>query len=132
MGEKPAQIEREIEIRRERIGRNIRDLQHQVSDMADWRKQFERRSGVFMGIAFGAGLFLSLALGNGHHQGPSRGASERGSASTNLARQTLENIKSALVGVAAAKFTEMLAEAIPGFRDEYGKTEGKASVTYAL
>lgn len=144
MGEKPAQIEHEIEVRRERIGRNIEDLQHRVADMKDWRKQFQRRPGAFIGLAFGAGFIVSLALRNGNsHAGrdssrarldasPERGSHARGSQAMDRAWQTLENVKSALVGLAATKFTAMLSEAIPGFQDEYGKCQTKTSATYAL
>ena len=149
MGEKPAQIEHEIEVRRERIGRNIQDLQHRVADMKDWRKQFQRRPGAFIGLAFGAGFIVSLALRNGNsHAGrgssrarldasPERGSHARGSQAPSSqamdrAWQTLENVKSALVGLAASKFTTILSEAIPGFQDEYGKCQTKTSATYAL
>ena len=149
MGEKPAQIEHEIEIRRERIGRNIQDLQDRVADMKDWRKQFQRRPGAFMGLAFGVGVMVSLMLSNGNsHAGgsnsraPLDASPERGSQAPRSqaprsqaidhAWQTVENVKSALVGLAASKFTEMLSEAIPGFQVEYGKCQTKTSASHAL
>ena len=137
MGEKPAQIEHEIELRRARMGRNIQDLQHRVAEMKDWRKQFERRPGAFMGLAFGAGVLISLALPNGNSRArtprASGGAETRHSSEAmHLAWQIVDNVKSALVGLAAQRFTQILSEAIPGFRDEYRKSEAKTSATYAL
>jgi hypothetical protein len=139
MGENPAQIEREIELRRERLGRNIKNLQQRVGDMRNWRKQFERRPLAFLGAAFGAAFALALMIPNGNgrsHGGWSgprgQGRPERNSIAMNRALQAWEDVKGALVGVAIARFTELLAEALPGFEKEYRKSEAKQSATYAL
>lgn len=131
MGEKPDEIERDIEVRRERIGRNIRDLHHRVNDMADWRKQFERRPAPFLAVAFGVGFMASVALGNGH-SARSSGRSAGNSRVASKALEAWESVQSALVGVIATKFTEILSEAIPGFNAEYRKNEAKNSGSYAL
>jgi hypothetical protein len=138
MGENPAQIEREIELRRERLGRNINDLQHRVGEMTDWRKQYEKRPWAFLGAAFGAGVAIALLIpdGNGRRRGWSEPGTEgrvvRSSVVGNRVVQAWEDIKGALMGVAVAKFTEVLSEAIPGFDREYRKSEAKHSATYAL
>ena len=139
MGENPAEIEHDIELRRERLSRNIKDLQQRVGDMKDWRKQFEKRPLAFIGAAFGAGLAVALLIPNangGSHRGWSEAGSEgrvvRGSVATNRVLQAWEDIKGALAGVAVARFAELLSEAIPGFDREYRKSEAKHSPTYAL
>lgn len=139
MGENPAQIEREIEARRERLTRNIKDLQQRVGDMTDCRKQFERRPLPFLGAAFGAAFALALMIpdGNGRsHRGWSgprtEAHTERNSVAMNRALQAWEDIKGALVGVAVSRFTELLAEDLPGFAKEYRNSEAKHGPTYAL
>ncbi|SRR5579883_1196868 len=138
MGENPAQIEREIELRRERLSRNIKDLQLRVGEMTDWRKQYEKRPVTFLGAAFGVGVAVALLIPNGNttrrpwSEPGTEGRVVRGSVMGNRVLQAWEDIKGALIGVAVAKFTELLSDAIPGFDREYRKSEAKHSATYAL
>ena len=133
MGEKPAEIEHEIEYRRERLGRNIRHLQDRVGEMTDWRKQYQRRPLTFLGAAFGAGLAVSLLVGNGHsHAGYSSGRGQANSIIKHRVSQAWQDMKGALIGVAAARLTEIVSEAIPGFREQYRRSERKHSATYAV
>jgi hypothetical protein len=133
MGEKPVEIEHEIEYRRERLGRNIRNLQERVGEMTDWRKQYKRRPLAFLGAAFGAGLAVSLVVGNGHsHAGFSAGGGQANSVIKQRTSQAWQDMKSALIGAAAARLTEIVSEAIPGFRDQYRRSERRHSATYVL
>ena len=143
MGEDPVEIEHEIELRRDRLSRNIKDLQQRVGDMTDWRKQFEKRPLAFLGAAFGAGLAISWLIPNGNgrshggwadnrREGRSEGRAVRQSVVTNQVLEAWEDIKGALVGVAVARFAELLSEAIPGFDREYRKSEARHSPTYVL
>jgi hypothetical protein len=122
------------------LSRNIKDLQQRVGEMTDWRKQYEKRPFAFLGAAFGTGIALALLIPNGNGNGSRRGWSEpasegrvvSGSVVTNRVLQAWDDIKGALMGVAVARFTDLLSEAIPGFDREYRKSEVKHSRTYAL
>jgi hypothetical protein len=111
--------------------------------MTDWRKQFEKRPLAFFGAAFGAGLAVAWLIPNGNgssrrgwadnrNEGRSEGRIARRSVVTNQLLEAWEDIKGALVGVAVARFAELLSEAIPGFDREYRKSEAKHSATYVL
>jgi hypothetical protein len=58
MGETPDEIKREIELRRERIGSNLSQLEHRVRAQFDWKTQFDRRPWAFVGGAFSAAFLI--------------------------------------------------------------------------
>lgn len=147
MDENPAEMEHEIELRRERLNWNIKDLQQRVGDMTDWRKQLEKRPLAFLGAAFGAGLAVAWLIphGNGssrrgwpdhrndeRNEGRNEGRVMRRSVVSNQVLEAWEDIKSALVGIAVARFAELLSEAIPRIGREYRKSEAKHRATYVL
>ena len=41
--------------------------------------------------------------------------------------ETWDNIKGALIGVAATRFKDFVAEVIPGFQEQYQRTEAKTA-----
>jgi hypothetical protein len=51
-------IEEHIEDTRRDLGANLYELQDRVETAKDWRYQFKRRPGAFLGVAFGGGLLL--------------------------------------------------------------------------
>ena len=62
MGEKADLIERHIEQQRSEFGDNIIELKNKVRRSVDWRAQVEERPLTMLGLAFGAGLLLSVLL----------------------------------------------------------------------
>lgn len=110
----------------------------------DWRTQFDNNPMLLMGLALGGGLLLGSIVG-GHRKGSrstwsnsqkfysgssaapptdppaSYGSGVTGASHSALREQrqkatdTLEQIKSALMGFATAKVKEFVTEALPGF-----------------
>ena len=90
-----------------------------------------------IGVAFGGGALLSALLRNKprRHRGSTRerprdekpsdfGAND--SRKSNRTSDTWENIKGAVVGVAATRFGSFLEQVVPGFDQEYRKRAGKS------
>ncbi len=59
MDQKPDQIKRHIETQREQLGENLQHLEHRVRSATDWRNWLREKPLVMLGLAFGAGLYLS-------------------------------------------------------------------------
>ena len=129
MGERSDQITRKIEQTRGELGANLNELEHKVRDVTDWRKQVQKSPLTMVGIAFGGGVLLSRILGGssrGRRHYPLRDAGDTAEARTSKtdgATDIRDNIKGALVGVAAGKVQDFLRSAVPGFHEEYSKVE---------
>ncbi len=138
MGERSDEINRQIERTGSKLGDNLEELEEKVKDATDWRKQFQKSPLTMIGIAFGGGVLLSCAIdrgsrprrryyrdggegGNGHMKDRQEDAGTR--YEMKKAADTWDNIKGALIGVAASKAREFLKSAVPGFHDEYAKVE---------
>jgi hypothetical protein len=141
MGENPNQIEREIRQERSDLDRNLRELQDKTRALADWREHHRNHPGLFLGLAFGAGMALGLATvpqmkrvgrstlaerDTSHDPLHPVSAMSSGNAGTRaLARrqvsETWHDIADALLRVASARAVEFVGELIPGFRDQFGR-----------
>ena len=127
MGERSDQITRTIEQTRGELGANLSELEYKVRDVTDWRKQVQKSPLTMIGIAFGGGVLLSRVLGGsprgGRHyrlRDPGDNGEVR-SSTANVATDIWDNIRGALVGVAAGKVQDFLSSAVPGFHEEYSK-----------
>jgi hypothetical protein len=144
MDERPDQLERHIEDRRNRLNEDISELKRKAQDTVDWRVQFEQRPGKMLGLAFGAGMLLAAVIGSPRRstrpkstskRPPEYGASsekERSDFPTakyaaeyggRAGTQTWGNIKDALVGFAVTKCENLVEDLLPGITDEYRKAE---------
>ena len=137
MGERSDQITRKIAQTRGELGANLNELEHKVRDVTDWRKQVQKSPLTMIGIAFGGGVLLSRVLGGSprgrrhYRPGEARANGEASSsadaAGTNFGHNkpadAWDNIKGALIGVAAGKVQDFLRDAVPGFHEEYSKVE---------
>jgi hypothetical protein len=141
MGENPNQIEREIRQERSDLDRNLRELEDKTRALADWREHHRNHPGLFLGLAFGAGMALGLATvpqmkrvgrstwaerDTSHDPLHPVSAMSSGNAGTRaLARQqiseTWHDIADALLRVASARAVEFVGELVPGFRDQFGR-----------
>jgi hypothetical protein len=134
MGQATSQIEAHIEHTRADLGSNLHELERKVKSVTDWKQQFRSNPMTLLGVAFGGGILLATMLGG--HKGRSHGRDLRtpGGAEPHVgtdhqkhkALETWDNIKGALIGVAATRFKDFVAEVVPGFHDQYKKTEEKA------
>jgi hypothetical protein len=143
MGEESRQIASDIDRQRRQLADNVGELEGRVKDSVNWRVQMQQRPMTMVGIAFGGGILLSTLMG-GRHRSTSRRSYDGGSyrarpedqASLSgqpesyateyqkrRAANVWDNMKGALIGVAAVKFKNFLEQAIPGFTEQYNKTE---------
>lgn len=160
MDEDTRRIEAEIRAERHALDRNLQTLESQAKALTDWRTHYERHPGAALGLAFGAGLLLSLSVGRSagrraltdepSYEPPVSAASPprqpragrqrvanvlRAMGDTPRARhqvtETWQNIVEALVGLAAVKAVEWIGNAVPGFRDEYDARQGPSRLSSA-
>ena len=134
MGEAASQVRREIEERRDDLEENLQRLELKVKRTTDWRAQFDERPMMMMGVAFGGGVLLSTLAGGGkfrdNHQSYqplqlSNGAmsyESQPSPERNEIAETIDNIRGALLGLAAREMRSFMATAVPRFEQEYRET----------
>jgi hypothetical protein len=89
-----------------------------------------------MGVAFGGGILLATMLGGRKSRRGERGFSSLSAAGSephaatdhqkHKALETWDNIKGALIGVAATRFKDFVGEVVPGFHEQFQRTEEKA------
>ncbi|HEY4448828.1 MAG TPA: hypothetical protein VGN03_09530 [Steroidobacteraceae bacterium] len=123
-------IEREIDRERAVLRSNLAEVENRVKSAVDWRRYFESNPPLWIGVAFGSGLLIALAASRRAYT-PAREVYPRGSASfehSDHRRRAIARawggIESALIGMAAAKLKETLAQVLPGFRDALARREG--------
>jgi|KBSMisStaDraftv2_1062788.scaffolds.fasta_scaffold19366_6 hypothetical protein len=139
MAEQTDQLEKHIQSKRNALGHNLEELESKVRSAGDWHTYFERYPMTALGISFGGGILLSMLIGSNRsnrgrmvadsvswQENPSRtlanAARPAGGARDKMA-ETVDTIKGALFGLATAKVQDILSDAIPGFREQYQKTE---------
>jgi hypothetical protein len=127
MDEAAHRIEAHIDRTRERLGSHLRELENKVDAATDWREQFRARPHLFLGATIAGGVLLAAVLlpKSSRHVFDSSTEARLGSVSRNgvsAQEQALElwnNVKGALIGVAAVRITEYISELIPGFDEHY-------------
>ena len=131
MGQATSQIAAHIEDRRAELGSNLRELEHKVKSLTDWESHFQKKPMTVLGIAVGGGILLAAALGGNkrRRRRPHRDiSSDRPHSGTGQqAMQAWDNIKGALVGVAASRFKDFVGEIVPGFHEELRQCEQKTT-----
>ena len=141
MGETTYQIEARIDSARENLGSDLNELERKVKSVTDWKQHFQTSPMTMLGLAFGGGILLATALGGRNRRG--RGARGFSREATDpqphsgidhqkfKALETWDNIKGALIGVAATRFKDFVGEVIPGFEEQFQTTEQKARAEHA-
>lgn len=148
MGEDTRQIAQEIRAERNNLGRNLDELQQHAKDLADWRTHYRRHAGPTLAVAFSGGVILGLLASGSRSTGgrrrlvpadyaspepemppgpqsvkPRRLAALKTLADNPRARRqvgdTWDHMLEALIGVVSAKAIDLIANVVPGFRDEY-------------
>ena len=138
------QIESHIEDERIRLHSNLRELESRVRSATDWHEQFRSRPMILLGAAFGGGMLVA-AITRGsrtrryresyrkfgvrkpetlEHAKPKKDSSPV----MENASRAWENVKGALIGVAAQKIKEYADGVVPGFSREYDKAQMDARV----
>jgi len=115
-----------------------------VHSAIDWRQQFRNNPMMMVGLAFGGGVFLATMAGGRRNrlsgmsspatvpmtsESSSKAIASRGVASRERQQvlETWDNIKGALVGVAASRLKSFLGESVPGFAEQLRKAEGDST-----
>lgn len=113
MGQTAREIEAHIAETREGLGSNLEELERKVRAAADWKEHFRNNPIPMMGLAFGGGVFLALLTGGREHSRGRPAPPRR--AQSELAAEAFdawERIKGAVIGVAAARFTDFVSDAV--------------------
>jgi hypothetical protein len=127
-------IEAQIDRTRERLGSNLRELEEKVEAVTDWREQFRARPHLFLGAAFTGGALLAAALRQRVSHRISESADARQLVSQSSRRvhapaevlELWDDIKTALMAVAATQLTRYIGDVIPGFDEHYQRTARRA------
>ena len=134
MDEAARKIEAQIERTRERLGSNLRELEHKVDAATDWREHFRARPHVFIGGAIVGGALLAAVLRpkssppmDGSNEPRFASVSRGGVHAQEQAFELWNNVKGALLGVAAMRITEYISELIPGFDEHFRRAEERHS-----
>jgi len=133
MGETTDQIEAHIENTREELGSNLHELERKVKSVTDWRQHYRTRPMTLIGVAFGAGVLLAAMSGKSRHHRYSqrRFSSDVGSSSmqsggnrqNSKMMETVNNVKTALVGVGISRLKDFVGDLVPGFQEHYDRAQ---------
>ena len=131
MGETANQIETHIERTRDNLGSNIHELEQKVKSATDWKHYFQNSPMTMLGAAFGGGILLAALLGSGQRRRSFSAYAEPSSHTPHAgtdrqkhqALETWDDIKGALIGVAATRFKDFVGEVVPGFNEQFQHTQ---------
>ena len=135
MGQTTHQIEAHIEETRKDLGSNLHELERKVKSVTDWKQHFQSNPMTMLGVAFGGGILLATMLGGRKNRRGERGSSTPATSfdshagtdhQKHRALETWDNIKGALIGVAATRFKDLVGEIVPGFQEQFQGVEEKA------
>jgi hypothetical protein len=104
---------------------NLRELERKVEDAADWRYQVRKRPFVLLGAAVAGGALLGMIAGP-RASAPVRRAvatDARAGVLHDVVPQAWDNIKMALIGLAASRLQDVIEELLPGFKQHYHTAE---------
>ena len=127
MDEAADKIEAQIDRTRDRLGSNLRELEDRIDAATDWREQFRARPHVFLGGAIVGGALLAAVLRpkssrhvfDSSNEPHFASVSRNGVDSREQALELWNNIKGALIGVAAMRITAYISELVPGFDEQF-------------
>jgi hypothetical protein len=114
-----AELSRQVNDERRDLSRNLTELKTRAETALDWRDQVQKHPALVAAAALGAGMLLAQ-LGGG-----SRRPSGRGTAVMSTGQEAargpgvLDAVGDTLKATAATAMAGMLAEFIPGFREEH-------------
>jgi hypothetical protein len=117
MGQATRQIEAHIENTRADLGSNLQELEQKSA--TDWKQYFKKNPVMMVSVAFGGGILIATMLGGRKNRQPHAGTDHE----KHKALETWDNIKGALIGVAAMRFKDFVGEVIPGFKEHFQQTE---------
>jgi hypothetical protein len=120
-------IKQHIDWEREELGRNLDEFQHRVNRATDIRGHVDRNFGWVLGATAACGFLLGIASRRSsaapltHAAGfdsSERIAGVRRNPRLGRLYQTMGDIFDGLVGVASGKLQSLVADTVPGFREQ--------------
>lgn len=125
-------IEQHLDHEREALRSNLAELEDRVRSVVDWRRQFRGNTAAFLGLACCSGLLIGLMTARrtqarrppavtAYSHRPASAYSDHRRRELSLAWRGIE---SALIGLAAAKLKDTLANLLPGFREQVTRRDG--------
>ena len=129
MVETTAQIETHIEATRADLGANLDALERKIHSATDWREYFQGAPMTLLGAAFAGGVVLAIAAGSRHPRRSSgilpvaRAAPRPRGPHAEEVVTMLDNIKGALIGMAATKMKDVVGQVVPGFEKEFERRQ---------
>jgi hypothetical protein len=135
--EETNRIKQHIDAERSELGRNFDEIENRVKSATSLKALFDKNTGWILGAAVAGGVLVSLAFGRSrtisHRESEARNANvpRPRYLATHLRRvsNTVDDIVDGLVGVAAQKLHSFVADAVPGFREQYDEAERQRSST---
>jgi len=130
--EETNRIKQHIDTERSELGRNLDEIESRVKSATSVRAHFDKHTGWILGAAVAGGVLLSLAFGRSSDSGSNANTPGRPRyLATHLRRvsNTVDDIVDGLVGVASQKLQSFVADAVPGFREQYDQAERQRSST---
>jgi len=135
--EEAIQIMQHIEAEREKLGRNLDEIEGRVKKATDVKHQFDSHTGWILGSALVGGFVLSQVFRksptpvntpSSDPLGPNLSAnikspSQLRPAHLNRVRETFDDIIEGLVAVASSKLSSFVAGVVPGFQEHYAVIE---------
>jgi len=126
-------IEQHLDQERQALLSNLSELEDRVRSAVDWRRQFRSNTAALLGLACASGLLLGLMTARRTHA-PSRleystssGGKPAGPHGDHRRRElslAWRSIESALIGLAAARLQNTLANLLPGFGEQLARRDG--------
>jgi len=142
VGEERDQIEQHIAEERESLGRNFDEIENRIKDATNLRAHFDRNIGWVLGAAVTGGFLLSLTMAKSSANpktetmdgktDPQSIPKEQNaripsyskrflSPHLNRVSETVDDIFTGLVGVFSDKLQSFVADAVPGFQEQYDR-----------
>ena len=125
-------IEHHLDDERQALRSNLAELEHRVRSSVDWRIQFRRNTAAFLGFACATGLLIGMMTarrrrapaGPEYPTATAGGPAPYGDHRRREVSLAWRSIESALIGLAAAKCRDTLANLLPGFREQLARRKG--------
>lgn len=136
MGERSDEIELQIREKRNELSENFSELERKVKTAMDWREQFRQHPGTLLSVAFGGGALLaalfplrssgaryrsrvqSYSLDDPAARRPADLA-PTSAAKHSEAKENLDALRGAVVGIAVNRLTGLIDGLMPGFQQEF-------------
>jgi hypothetical protein len=126
-------IKQHLDHERQALRSNLAELEHRVRSTVDWRTQFRGNTAAFLGFACATGLLIGMMTARRRRApaGPDyptttggRPATPYGDHRRREVSLAWRSIESALIGLAAARLKNTLANLLPGFREQLARRGG--------